>query len=99
MSNEIEALKQQLRIYKHMLYDFENEKPYTNIGFCNWLFFIASKKGLWFPLLYELKELYSLKPKNKNNTDLWFEKGERQPRIELLKKAIAITEQKIKSYE
>ena len=83
----------QLVIYKNALFDYRVSKrlPFmkkwlrTNEGFCRYFGKISRIEQ--FTVLFSIK-----RAKSANN--YWFEPGDLEPRIELLKQAIAIIEER-----
>ena len=89
------TIQERLVIYKKALADFEAANEWTSQGLCLYLYKVHNLNFQCRQLLHEL--LVIMKPKNQYSRFYWFPKGQREPRIECLKKAIEITEQKIKA--
>jgi len=93
------TIQEELEIYQRMLKSFR--KQYWNIfkieylkfpGFC---YYLSTKLELWN--CNKLTILSSLKPIRTHSYSFWFKPYKMSPRIKLLKKAIKICKQQLKS--
>lgn len=100
--------QEELKAYKRALKDYTSKKPVLDrdgnvwnaydeaaggefYGFC-WYFFHVQDE-IKFRDLYTI---LSIQPKVKHHELYWFNESDKQPRIELLKKAIEILEKELK---
>ena len=91
-----------LKLYELALADYEaslgltrigKRHKYTDLGFCG--YFLSQHNIVVYGCLdLCLPELDKQKPDNSENNH-WFRKGDIQPRIDCLKRAIELTKQKI----
>ncbi len=77
------------KLYEQALKDFEDKGEHTALGFCNY-FYWEYDIDVHFDNEFERKlpELYAQKPAT--NSNYWFRKLARKPRIKCLKKAIEL---------
>lgn len=98
------TVQERLEFYKNMLIDFKamNEGNFYNAcngkniySLCYYVYANYAKENL-FHLAFSFPELWQSKPdKIYRNSGYWFSSKDKKSRIECIKKAIEITEQKI----
>ena len=107
---DVESAKGRLIIYKRALKDyterrkhigeiddgfFNRDRSIFDCGLCYYFYKRYIGLDTYFHFSVFLPELYSFKPEESSSD--WFPMGHLSPRIECIKKAILITEEKIKN--